>query len=312
MKYITLNTEQKIPVIGLGTWKTSAGNIYQAIRWSIKLGYTHFDCAPIYGNQSEIGLAIHDAINEDNMKRENLFITSKLWNDSHHPDDVIPSIKQTLKELQLDYIDLLLMHWPIAQKKGTNIPTSDNDMISLSQIPLEETWYKMEEAHQEGLCKAIGVSNFGQKNLALLIEKGNIIPALNQIECHPYLPQNELINYCHKNNIAVTAYSPLGSTDRNYKNDDEPSLFEDETLKEIATKNNISIAQLLLAWQINRNVIVIPKSTQEIHLQQNIASIMINLDEDDINNISEITTKYRYISGQSFAYGDYSVDKIFA
>lgn len=117
MKYVKLNTDAKMPLIGLGTWKSGAGEVYSAVRWALKLGYTHFDCASIYGNQAEIGQAFHDAFTEDNLKREDLFITSKLWNDSHAPEDVLPALKQTLHDLQCDYLDLWLMHWPVAQRK---------------------------------------------------------------------------------------------------------------------------------------------------------------------------------------------------
>ncbi len=307
MRYITLNTDAQMPVIGLGTWQAAPGEVYQAIRWAIKLGYQMIDCAAIYGNEKEAGQAIHDAIAEGDTTRERLFIVSKLWNDSHNPENVLPAIKQTLTDLQLDYLDLYLVHWPIAQKKGTTVPEKDEDMISLKDLPLELTWAEMEKMHQQGLAKAIGVSNFSSKKLQSLIEKAEIVPAVNQIESHPFLVQKDLLDYCQKQMIAVMAYSPLGSQ---HKDSSEKRPIADEKIIEIAKKLNASPAQILLAWQMARGVAVIPKSVHLERLKENFASLAIELDEDDMNAISALNKDFRYISGKSFAYGDYSVESI--
>lgn len=308
MKYVKLNTGNNMPIIGLGTWKSSTGEVYQAIRWALKLGYKHFDCASIYNNQEEIGQAFADAFKEDNLKREDIFITSKLWNDSHNPQDVLPALKQTLKDLKLDYLDLWLMHWPIAQKKGTLLPNNDDDMISLSQLDLNITYKEMEKAQKQGLSKAIGVSNFGQKNLEHIISECEIIPAVNQIESHPYLTQTELIDFCNKNMISVTAYSPLGSG----TSSDEYNLLKDKTIVKLAQKLNITPAQVLLSWQINRGVVVIPKSVNEQHLRDNLKAINIQLDSQDMKEIEDLNKNYRYINGNAFIYKDYTCDTIFA
>ena len=308
MKYVKLNTGANMPAIGLGTWKSNNGEVYHAIRWALKLGYNHFDCADIYGNQEEIGQAFSDAFKEDNLKREDIFVTSKLWNNAHNPQDVLPALKQTLNELKLDYLDLWLMHWPVAQKKGTLVPTNDDDMISLQELPLSLTYKEMEKTQKDGLVKAIGVSNFGKNNLQHIIDECEIIPAVNQIELHPYLQQKELIEFCKKNMITITAYSPLGSG----KHLNEPNVLEDKIIKEIAQKLNITPAQVILSWHINQEIAVIPKSVHESRLRENIAALNILLDNDDIKKISSLNKNHRYIDGKAFAYKDYIAEQIFA
>ena len=196
MKFFTFNNGDKIPLLGLGTWKSAPGEVYGAIREAIKAGYRHIDCAFIYDNEAEIGLAIKDAISDKEVTREELWITSKLWSNSHGKDNVIPALKKTLADLQLDYLDLYLIHWPIPLKEDKTFAMSSKHFYSLEERPISATWEGMEMTVEQGLAKHIGVSNFSVKKLTELIANSKIKPEVNQIELHPYLQQTEMLEFC--------------------------------------------------------------------------------------------------------------------
>lgn len=299
MKSLTLTNQDTIPMFGLGTWKSPPGEVYQAVKTALAIGYKHIDCAPIYRNEPEVGQAIQESLNSGIVKREEIWITSKLWNSDHQSSEVIPALKQTLKDLQLEYLDLFLIHWPIALKKGVLFPEKASDYLTLTEVPLIETWSAMIAASEQGLCKHIGVSNFSQQKLADLIAQTSYKPEVNQVESHPYLQQNELLAYCQSQGIVFTAYSPLGSSDRPqvFKKADEPSLLTHPVILDIAVKHNLTPAQVLIAWGINRDTVVIPKSVNPERIAENLAASEVNLTSEDMQAIANLELNYRYVDG---------------
>ncbi len=299
METLIFGNKDQMPVLGLGTWKSSRDEVYTTILEAIKLGYRHIDCAPIYGNQAAIGHALNEAFAQNLVKREDIWITSKLWNNAHKQEDVTTALKQTLDELQLDYLDLFLIHWPIAIKSDIRHPENANDFISLDNIPISETWKGMEYQLKKGNCRHIGVSNFSLKKLQELVQNAEIKPEVNQIESHPYLQQTELLEYCKKNNIHYTAYSPLGAG----KSDDKlSSLITNSSIQSIARKNKCTSAQILLKWGIQRGTSVIPKTTNIGRLKENFNSLKVVLHPDDKIKISELDKHHRFIDGKFWMY----------
>ena len=316
MKKLHFKNGDAMPALGLGTWKSEPGDVYTAVKIAIKAGYRHIDCAPIYGNEKEVGAAINDCINEGLVSREDLWITSKLWNDSHALQDVVPALKQTLVDLQLDYLDLYLIHWPVALNKGVMLPESGDDFVSLQEIPLSETWSGMETCLEMQLVRHIGVSNFGIKALQDILDKGTVAPEVNQVECHPHFQQNELLAFCRAHNIHFTSYSPLGSTDRpeTFKASNEPSLLENEKIKKIASAHQATPAQIILSWNLHRDTSVIPKSVNETRIKENLASVNIELTADDMQTIASIDSGYRIVHGKFWTPegSPYTLDEIWA
>ena len=301
MKTLTLNDGNVMPTFGLGTWKSPPGDVRNAVREAIRAGYRHIDAAWIYQNEKEVGAGIKDVMEAGEVSRNDLFITSKLWNAFHQPEDVEKGCQETLEALGIDSVDLYLMHWPIAFKPGPQ-HSSSKDFWPISELPPSKTFDAMLKLREKGLAKSVGVSNCGLSVLRKLIAESDGIPAMNQVELHPYNPQNELLDYCREQGIAVTAYSPLGSRDRpdSMKAKNEPPLLENETVIATAKQEGITPAQLLIAWGLDRDTVVIPKSTNPGRIAENIAAASHTLSSEARKALNSIDVRYRYVSVSSW------------
>ena len=259
----TLNNGYKIPCIGFGTWQTPDGETaVNSVIEAIKSGYNHIDTAAIYGNEKSIG----KAIKESGINRNEIFITSKVWNKDRGYKTTLAAFDKTLNDLQLDYLDLYLIHWPASQNQF-----KDWDNINL------ETWKAMTELYKAGKIKSIGVSNFMPHHLKSLMET-EVKPMVNQIEFHPGFMQEETVKYCNDNNILIEAWSPLGTG----------KMLNNSTLKEIAAKYNKSAAQLCIRWCLQNNTLPLPKSVTSSRIKENTEIFDFNISDEDMKIINSM------------------------
>ncbi|KAI9323656.1 NADP-dependent oxidoreductase domain-containing protein [Dichotomocladium elegans] len=278
-KVYELNTGAKIPAIGLGTWQGTGEEAYAAVKTAIAAGYRHIDTAFGYGNETEVGNAIRDSMKELGLKREDIFVTTKLWPTYFRPERVAEGFNASYERLNIGYIDLFLAHWPIAlsPEQGVAIPRRPDGTRELDNVDPCDTWAAMEKLLDTGKVKAIGVSNYSIPFLTKLLETAKIVPAVNQIELHPYLPQQRLVDFCASKGIHTTAYSPLGSSNA--------PLLQDETINKIAAKHNKSPAQVVLSWGIARSSIL-PKSVKPERVKAN--ADLFELSAEEKAEISEL------------------------
>lgn len=259
--HFTLNTGAKIPAVGFGTWQARPHEVESAVEMALKCGYRHIDCASIYRNEAEVGLGIR----KSGVPRSDIFITGKLWNTKHRPEDVESELDATLKDLGTDYLDLFLMHWPVAFKAGDNLFPIDSDgVFELADIDPAETYAAMERLVDTGKVRAIGVSNFTVARIQNLMSKTKITPAVNQVEAHPYLQQPELLSFCKSKGIQLAAYSPLGNNQTG-----EPRTVDDPLVGELSKKLGIDGGQMLASWGIQRGTVVLPKSVTPGRIHSN-------------------------------------------
>lgn len=292
---VKLSDGYEIPILGLGTWKSAAGDVYKAVCHAIDVGYRHFDCALAYQNENEVGRAIREKIAAGVVKREDLFVTSKCWNTFHPRELVAESFKQTMDALDIGYLDLWLMHWPMAYEHGGPIfPRGDDGVMRTTDVDFMETWKGMEDVMATGKIRSLGVSNFNSEQLERVLKEGKVKPVMNQVECHPYLTQSKLKAFCDSKDIRMTAYCPLGSPDRPWATADEPPLLKHPRLEEIAAKYGKTSAAVLLRFQIDRGIVVIPKSVTPARIEANLNIFDFALTPEDIKEIAAFDRGYRF------------------
>ncbi|GAA5974343.1 hypothetical protein JCM11641_006749 [Rhodosporidiobolus odoratus] len=258
----------KIPAVGLGTWKSQPGEVRDAVKVALDTGYKHIDCAWAYKNENEVGQGIKDAA----VKREDLWITSKLWNAFHRPEDVAPALEETLDHLNVGYLDLYLMHWPVAFGRGQTKDGKPEIDGELTQDVLP-TWRAMEELVESGKVKHIGISNFTVGRTRKLLEQARIKPAVNQVELNLHCAQADLVKWHQDNGVLIESYSPLGSTGA-------PQM-QDPVVLEIAEKHKVNPANVLICWQVARGVVVLPKSVSPERIRTNFEDVQLSVEDVD-------------------------------
>lgn len=265
-----LQNGNEIPAVGLGTWQSAPGEVSAAVKHALQSGYRHIDCAWAYGNEAEVG----EGIKQSGVPRSEIFITGKLWCSYH--TKVEQCLDETLHALGTDYVDLYLIHWPVALNPNGNDPKfptlPDGSRDVLDWDPCTQTWPQMEAVLEKGKAKAIGVSNFSVPKIERLIKANKVVPAANQVELHPYLPQDELLEFCKSKGILMEAYSPLGSTNS--------PLLKDEDIVKIAEKHNVEVGNILISYQVCRGVVVLPKSVTPTRIEKNYN--LVKLDDEDM------------------------------
>ncbi|XP_060648701.1 1,5-anhydro-D-fructose reductase-like [Drosophila nasuta] len=300
--FLTLNDGNKMPVIGIGTWQASDEEVETAIDAALEAGYRHIDTAPRYRNEKAIGQVLKRWLDSGRVKREELFIVTKLPLNANAPSDVEPIIRKSLADLQLDYVDMFLIHSPftlIASEDGGVKKDEQGLMIPDLRTNHAATWVEMEKLVPNGLARSIGISNFDQEQVGRLLKTAKIRPATNQIEHHVYLQQRELVDFCKAEGVAITAYSPLGSKGLAKLNAsvgiarDLPDLMDIPVVKEIAAAHGKTPAQVLLRWVIDTGVIAIPKSSSPERLRQNFDIFDFKLTEEEIAKLLKLDQNFR-------------------
>ena len=303
----TLETGDKLPTIGLGTFgsdKYTGEMIAEAVVGAAEAGYRHFDCASVYGNEHLIGESLKKLLTRG-LRREEIWVTSKLWNDKHSESDVIPSCEKTLRDLQLNYLDLYLIHWPFPNYHAPGVSVDSRDPHAKPYIHENymRTWRQLEKLVQLGMVRNIGTSNMTVPKLKLLLRDADIKPAVNEMELHPHFQQPELYNFVAENGIVPIGYSPIGSPSRPERDrtPDDTVDMDDPVIVEIARRHNLHPAVVCLKWGVQRGHVVIPFATKRAQYLSNLQGIAgTPLSADEMCAIASIDKNCRLIKGQVF------------
>ncbi|KAM8973338.1 rho crystallin-like isoform 2-T2 [Pelodytes ibericus] len=303
--YIVLNDGHKMPVVGFGTYAPEKVSFPKSLaeegtKVAIEVGYRHIDCAFIYGNEAEVGRAIRAKIADGTVKREDIFYTGKLWSTFQSPERVRPALERSLKDLGLDYMDLFIIHMPVEFKPGDDIfPKDENEKLIYHNTDIRDTWKALEDCKDAGLVRSIGVSNCNRRQLELILNKPGLKykPVCNQVECHIYLNQEKLHDFCKSHNIALVGYSVLGSSrDENWIDSKSPVLLEDPVLNAIAKKHSRTPAQVAMRYLLQRGIVVLAKSYTPARIKQNLQVFDFALNDEDIKSLEEINKNFRYLN----------------
>ncbi|PYH99212.1 putative dihydrodiol dehydrogenase [Aspergillus ellipticus CBS 707.79] len=273
-----------IPPIGLGTWQIPKSKAANVVKFALESGYRHIDAALIYGNEKQVG----EGISSSKVPRSSLWVTGKLWNNAHRPSAVRPALEQTLHDLNLEYLDLYLIHWPVAFEPGSLYNT-----VLDHETDLRETWSAMEDLVREGLVRQIGISNFNKAQTKQILRHATITPTVHEFECHLYLQQSEFVKWTLNHGMRVIAYSPLGNMNPIYNSSLTP-LLKDPSLLSFADRKGLTVAQLALAWNMHRGVIVIPKSEHTERVAENFHAQSVSLTAEDIEFLNSLDRKSRF------------------
>lgn len=304
---VKLSTGDEIPAIGIGTFgsdKYTPEQVSAAVLGAAKAGYRHFDCAAVYNNEDKIGKVFKDIFNLG-ISRDEVWITSKLWNDKHAEEDVIPAFKKSLTDLGLEYLDLYLIHWPFPNfhAPGCDVTSRSADAKPYIHENFMKTWRQLEKLVDMGLVKNIGTSNMTIPKLELVLRDAKIKPSVNEMELHPHFQQPELFDFCVKNNIQPIGYSPLGSPSRpeRDKTSNDTVDMEDPVIVNIANRMNVHPAVVCIKWAVQRGQIPIPFSVKESQYLSNLEAVVSEpLTDEDMKAISGIDKYCRLIKGQVF------------
>lgn len=305
--YRTLYTGARMPAIGLGTFGSdhaSAHEVAEAVRGAAEVGYRLFDCAAVYGNERLIGESLR-AVMAAGIEREELWVTSKLWNDKHAEEDVIPACRQSLRDLQLDYLDLYLIHWPFPNHHAAGVDVHSRDAQAQPYIHANymKTWRQLEKLVEMGLVRHIGTSNMTIPKLEMLLRDAAIAPAANEMELHPHFQQPELFEFVRSHNMVPIAYSPIGSPNRPVRDRTPEDTVDvaDPVIVGIAQRLGIHPAAVCIKWAVQRGQVPIPMSTKRSHYLANLRAVVSDpLTEADMQAIAGIDKNCRLIKGQVF------------